>query len=412
MTGFVLQATFPTGQYHGHDRRGKSEWPPSPARVLSALLATAYATRYGVEVVRELFSCDPPTITASKVGRRDGDVQRWVPVDVEFSEKTGTLGRGGLTAKLLKPPERGVVIGDGQVRYEFSKSPSNEESLQILSRVAEKVPYLGRPTSPVILVLVREPLTVELADSWTPDPRGNVDIDVPTPGFLKALDQREVDRARKGSPGYHPSLRRPTTLYRYTGQRAEFPATASPSIALAVDQVLDAAVLYPLTGVDPPDAVAVISRLMEFGGKTVPVRGDLKRRGFSEERITGVLMWDAVAEQTVVVAQGRLTELKPTLPLKTAQQRQAIAQSLARSSVWTTPAPIPCDEEWIRREVSALTDRHPEIDGSVLLHDRPRLSHAAHVSANPRLTHLTLDLVGEITGPLVLGSLVLQPPDE
>ena len=212
----------------------------------------------------------------------DVDVSRWVPVDVEISPN-GRLARGGLTGKILKPPERGSVVGDGAIRFDFDIEEFGSEELVVLAHVLRQVPYLGRPTSPVLLDLVADAYEGAM-DVWRPDDAGPIHVPVATPALLTALDQREAERAEDGTPGYHPRIRRPTARYRLeAGLAVDEPRLAVPAV---VDDVLDSAVSYELRGVSPDGLAAVVAALKPAGGVLVPVTGTWERQGKVDSRVT------------------------------------------------------------------------------------------------------------------------------
>ena len=91
MTDLTITASFPLGEFNAHNREGRAEWPPAPARVLAAMLSAAHGLGEGITEVEALFRCLPPRITAPPAGERQIGYRRWVPVNNELkTDKNGS----------------------------------------------------------------------------------------------------------------------------------------------------------------------------------------------------------------------------------------------------------------------------------------------------------------------------------
>jgi len=198
---FALVAEFPLGYYRGHLGAGDTDPCPSPARLHGALTAAAAAgTRAvpdgdgsgltagpGERAALEWLEANPPdgvalppTLAADRAYLR--------------FRKTGTIPFEGAKAsgawKIKTVPDRpeSSVAVDGPVAFVWSKRPPHTIA-ETLAELALDVPHLGTAESPVRLTVGdakpthRRDLT---ADLWA---IGGLDLDLPQPGRLEALEQ-------------------------------------------------------------------------------------------------------------------------------------------------------------------------------------------------------------------------------
>jgi CRISPR-associated protein Csb2 len=143
--GTTLAIKFPLGRYHATpwDRsvnEGTAEWPPSPWRLLRALVATWY-TRWPdlpVQTLDGLLDAlgDPPSYLTPAV--RPAHTRHYLP---DLSHRTGQSGRTDLTLDpFLWLPRNADLL----VRWEADLSG---EQRAALAKLAELLPYLGRADS-------------------------------------------------------------------------------------------------------------------------------------------------------------------------------------------------------------------------------------------------------------------------
>ena len=198
----LLHGTFrgdPDGTANtGHLTRG--EWPPSPARLFAALVA-ADGTRGRCRVTdgAELawFERLPPPIIhaharpcheplrgrfvaqhASSFARNNKT--RELHVHQEYVGRIGVLNRSGTR----------VAPRDPRVVYVWSVESPPPEILGALQLRAARVGYLGASDSPVrVRVATRMTPAVASGDTFMPDRRGDLVIDVPRAGRLQVLDR-------------------------------------------------------------------------------------------------------------------------------------------------------------------------------------------------------------------------------
>ncbi|HET9898149.1 MAG TPA: type I-U CRISPR-associated protein Csb2 [Streptosporangiaceae bacterium] len=141
----TIAIRFPLGRYHATpwDRsvnEGATEWPPSPWRLLRALVATWY-TRWPDLPARELDELldplgEPPSFMTPRV--RPGHSRHYLP---GLGHKKGEPGGTDLTLDpFLSIPRDYELL----VRWDL-ELPSGQR--EVLSKLVELVPYLGRADS-------------------------------------------------------------------------------------------------------------------------------------------------------------------------------------------------------------------------------------------------------------------------
>lgn len=141
----TLAVRFPLGRYHANpwDRavnEGSSEWPPSPWRILRALVAT-WHTRWPdlpADAIDGLLDAlaDPPSYLTPSV--RTGHTRHYLP---DSSHRKGETGNTDLT---LDPFLTLSGKADLLLRWDTDLGP---ERTGVLAKLAELLPYLGRSES-------------------------------------------------------------------------------------------------------------------------------------------------------------------------------------------------------------------------------------------------------------------------
>lgn len=152
----TLQLRFPAGKYHAtpwnsHVNEGHVEWPPSPWRLLRALIAAGFATLWPDGVA--------PDVAIALIERLAGVAPRYVlpPVAAGHTRHYMPLGvfkdgRENTTLVL----DAFLHVGDGVVEVSWPvELPAPEQAL--LAALAANLAYLGRAESWVEARLVSEP---------------------------------------------------------------------------------------------------------------------------------------------------------------------------------------------------------------------------------------------------------------
>jgi CRISPR-associated protein Csb2 len=240
------------------------DWPPSPARLFSALVA-ADGTRDRCRVTdgRELLlfeAAAPPRIHAD-----DRDQVLESPLRERYvtpnSTSDGTVQEyPGRTATLVRLGVR-LAPRDPRVAYVWQDINPTQEELEALRLRAWRVGYLGCADSPVRLCVADHLEPGAAPESlWVPDVGGDVNVPVPFPGILETLDgafdawssgvpvrrswsRVELARYRSPSAPHATALQSPwaTTLW------LRLDPSVSGRWALRVAETLKAAVLDRLT---------------------------------------------------------------------------------------------------------------------------------------------------------------------
>lgn len=152
--GTTLAFRFPLGRVHANpwDRavnEGATEWPPSPWRVLRALVATWY-TRWP-DLSAPAFDrvldalVDPPFYRAPEAGT--GHSRHFLP---DLSHLKGATGNTDLTLDPFL-----TVESDAELLVHWDADLTAEQR-EVLAKLVELVPYLGRSESVCEARLVRE----------------------------------------------------------------------------------------------------------------------------------------------------------------------------------------------------------------------------------------------------------------
>lgn len=409
----TITARFPAGQYLAHNGRGWPEWPPSPARLLTAILATAYRTGTGIKTARRLFELPPPVISTPPAGDRATDYSRWVPVDVTLDIDTGKIGRGGVTGNLAKPPERGTTVGDRPVEFRFENAALNVEELTTLDAIFTRVPYLGRPTSPVILNRLPEPSEDDADHTiWTPDPAGKHRIQVATPQLLQALDAREQEREAVGITGHHPRLTaRPVAHYTRHLPGKTTRGSVTPATAATVNQIAQGLTYYATHGATPTDAIAVTDALRtpNSSALAVPVFGTLTSQGLEIPRLFGMAIAGPGPASIWCLVNGQPQELTARILRGNRTEQALIAQVWGTAMGWTTMVPVANQPADIRSQLCHIAAAHGATIADATLHTVARYPLAPDIGFNPQLTHISVLFDQAIEGPIDLAGVALTP---
>ena len=205
-------------------RLSRGEWPPSPARLFAALVA-ADGTRQACRVTdgKELAWIErlpPPAIHADGrpchqllepryVVRHKGSAEKGT--HQEYVGRLGAVSRAGVR----------VAPRDPRVVYSWNVESLPDEIVDALRRRAARVGYLGTSDTPVRVRVTTRPAATS-SDTFAPDQRGDLVIDVPAPGRLQVLDRMYDEWCARGasvSRVQFPALQQ-SVRYRSPGSAA------------------------------------------------------------------------------------------------------------------------------------------------------------------------------------------------
>lgn len=241
------------------------EWPPSPARLFSALVsADGTGSRCRVTDGSELAvleSAPAPTIEADPPER----VQR-SPVHPRFvvaDERSEGSVHEYLARKSseVRPSTR-MSPAVPEVSYVWPDVSPSSAQLDGLRLRAARVGYLGCSDSPVRVTIHETAQDVASGREWRPDDSGHQTIPVPFPGFMKVLSDAyelwtaqpvrrswlRTERARYALPGLSEDVKqRPAVFW------LRFDGSVPGRRMLDVTETLRAAVLDLYQRQLPPD---------------------------------------------------------------------------------------------------------------------------------------------------------------
>ncbi len=267
---FAIEVEFLTGRYVAtrYNDRTRAEWPPHPARLFSALVATHCATperpaaereallwleRQGAPFIRastpneiaerEAYTVFVPVNDPDVVGTFDDEREDLAAVyaaasgdetamtkaralEKKLAEKIaraigpGKLSReGARTAASIVPETRmrqartfpSVAPADPTAHFVWPDATADERTMTALGRLATSLVRLGHSSSLVRARIVETPPE----PNWRPDDVGEHRLRVVGEGQLMALDEA-FDRHRETQPRVLPAL-----FQRYTTSRVE-----------------------------------------------------------------------------------------------------------------------------------------------------------------------------------------------
>lgn len=277
----AITAQFPLGMYNAlgvevsDDGSERAEWPPSPVRVIGALLAAAHEVPSDdVEADRRVIarlceSEEPPVLVAppladevpSNISAGVHELRgttRWVPRNPELSElrseKEG-IWPTKLRVKMAAANKSGVAVGDEPVVFVWEGVDLDADEYDRLNRLVSEVAWLGTSRTPTLMRVVSESdagdvRVDERARVWNPvpwsDPFSGIPVRVPTPELIAQFDRSHAARRSTKDRVEKVGLLAPTNggaWVNYTsqaeiGQAAGFDAGiwSSTPIVVAVDR--------------------------------------------------------------------------------------------------------------------------------------------------------------------------------
>ena len=136
-TRLTVSVRFLDDRFHGRGDSGRPEWPPSPMRLFSALLAgSAPPEERDREALLWLEAQPPPTITAPRPVETPG-VLTWVPGNnLETVDGVGGIRTGKLIQPLRVPP-------GSAVRFSWPVEPGDLAAAGGVVRLASRLHTLG-----------------------------------------------------------------------------------------------------------------------------------------------------------------------------------------------------------------------------------------------------------------------------
>ncbi len=201
-----------TGQTGAAGAEG-GEWPPSPARVVSALVSgggTSEWNRIGSDdsEVRCFETAGAPEISAadeSEVVRADLRA-RFVVVD-ERHTKGAVQNYPARKAATTRPGVR-ITPRNPVIVYRWPELDLSRTEVEALRRRCARVGYLGCADSPVRMSVAEHHDQPESTDFWRPDRYGATTVRIPEPGYVDSLDEAHRAFLEHANPRWHPNAQR------------------------------------------------------------------------------------------------------------------------------------------------------------------------------------------------------------
>lgn len=234
----TVNARFLTGVYHGRDRDGEPEWPPSPLRFFQALVAAAGGQRTEAEqeALRWLEQQPPPAIFAPKPRATGNRRKHFVPDNDADRQGDHIPSR---IAKVFRP----LHLHDGaEVQYRWAFTERDRQHASVIRQLAGRMRCLGWG---IDVVAGRGGFNCAEPDGsqrWIAHPTGGLGGSgeprrVPVNGTLESLDATHEAKASGFAGGqYRPTDANVTTsnvTYRPAGGLAERPWLAFSLTSIA-----------------------------------------------------------------------------------------------------------------------------------------------------------------------------------
>ncbi|MGI8778848.1 MAG: type I-G CRISPR-associated protein Csb2, partial [Solirubrobacteraceae bacterium] len=179
---------FPLGVYHAQSSAAFAdpEWPPSPVRLIGALLAAAHEApgvdaRAARVALERLCDAPPPRVIAppaETIADADGratvallrGASRWAPQNRMPDAGVSPRNLGRERAEVHKV---GVAIGEAPVHFEWPDLVLGPVELERLERLAGEVTFIGTSRSPAIVTADEAPAPIDdvaVDRTWRPQP--------------------------------------------------------------------------------------------------------------------------------------------------------------------------------------------------------------------------------------------------
>lgn len=193
---------------HGRGEGGDPEWPPSPLRLLQALVA-ASGGRWNerrqlvraAPAIKWLESLPPPRIVAARAVPADKPYRLYVPDNVAdkvaASWSRGT--HGDIADYRTEKDVRPAFLDGDALHYLYSlpqPDPDGRKHVDTLVLAARSITHLGWGIDMVVgdaWVVTGEQAARLTGDHWEPSAVGGMQLRTPTPGTLDDLTRRHTD---------------------------------------------------------------------------------------------------------------------------------------------------------------------------------------------------------------------------
>jgi CRISPR-associated protein Csb2 len=191
---------------HGRSEDGSPEWPPSPLRLMQALVAASAGhwnerstLQHATAALRWLETLPPPQIVCPVGVKSDAPCQYFVPDNTAEllvpAWKRGEVKQVKRTEKVACP-----TLVDGEaVQYLYSLPTTStiwRDSVSVLTAAARSITHLGWGIDMTVgdaSILTAEQVGQLQGVRWQPSPRGGTPLRVPKAGTLDDLMRKHTD---------------------------------------------------------------------------------------------------------------------------------------------------------------------------------------------------------------------------
>jgi len=421
-------------------RQTRGEWPPSPARLLAALIA-ADGTRdrchrtTGSELSL-LAAADPPVIHADPDPHHQPLHERYVAgqkrekgQQQEYPSRKGVLIRPGVRVAPRNP----------SVRFAYDIQVSIDDIAAIAYRAA-RVGYLGCADSPVKVTVARSSdFEASHGAAWTPDDEGAEVVNVHSRGDVErwqaAFDAWSEHGVTRGQARRH----QPRAMYRHPDDPLPHPERGRVRVwlpfkrpvagrqAAVVAHALKQAALSLYRGDPPAWLHGHINSSDEYQLARFLLLPDAGHR-YSDGQLHGAAIWvpGGVNEEetrnliaallpisSLLLAGGRRIEIDRSRRVRTTKPRRWTRPAQR----WVTVLPAVsdrhgridsaavvrwCEQAGLPKPVKYRISRKPLLPGGIDLH--PSETRRPGHSQNRPYAHVGLMFEEEIEGPVVIGA--------
>jgi CRISPR-associated protein Csb2 len=217
---------------HGRGDRGQPQWPPSPLRLLQALVASAAGCWneraelvHALPALRWLQAQPHPTIVAGDAMRSDHPYRLYVPDNV--TDKVAALWVKCRDASVadyrVEKDVRPMHLSGEAVHYLYPLPDGTCPHLDILSAAACSITHLGWGIDMAVghaSIISSEQAAALSGYRWQPTPTGGISLRVPTEGTLDDLARRhKAFLGRLSNNGFRPVP--PLRAFRVQGYRRD-----------------------------------------------------------------------------------------------------------------------------------------------------------------------------------------------
>jgi len=224
---------------HGRDKDGEPEWPPSPLRVLQALVAASAGRwnerrklNHAVPALRWLGSLGPPEIVAAEAIPCGAPHRLYVPDNVA-DRVAAAWARGGEASiadfrveKDVKP----MHLAGESVHYLYRLGGGTRDHVEVLSGAARAITHVGwgRDMAVGDACVISAKEAGELPGvRWYPVASGGVPLRAHRSGTLDDLARRHMDFLnRLGDNGFRPVA--PLRVFDVVGYQSRNEPSARP----------------------------------------------------------------------------------------------------------------------------------------------------------------------------------------